>query len=523
MSIPKQPRQLMINIMYLVLTALLALNVSAEIFNAFKLVNNSLKDSNAALDKSNDALVPSIDKRSKAKPEFARFAERAPMAVQYGKEFTEYVNSVLDDLIDKSGNKNGSVDDGDYIVVGDHKDLKGKKNKDVTTREMVNNKKGVELKNKILEYRTKFLSLIDDSLRTSMEAEISLNIDDETWKHSKNKHSWEEFTFKQMPLGACLPIFTKFINDAKSSENAVLNHFSKKLSGEDVVLDKFTVISSPKKNYVIKGEPFETTIALAASTSKSTSTKVGLSVNGSNLTVSAEGEAIWKTVPGDVGIKKYTAVASVTNPVTNKTDTYRKEFEFEVGERSCNVAAEKMNVFYIGVDNPVAISAAGIPSNQLTVSASGGGINMNKQGGGKYIATVSTPGEATITLSGGGLQATGFKFRVKRIPTPIPMLSDKRGGAMPNGVFKAQQGVIPVLEGFEFDAKCTIQGYNLVRVAPRQDAQIVANTGGRFSPQASALINAAKPGDRYLFELIKGRCPGDAAARDLGDMSFQIK
>ena len=99
MSIPKQPRQLMINIMYLVLTALLALNVSAEIFNAFKLVNNSLKDSNAALDKSNDALVPSIDKRSKAKPEFARFAERAPMAVQYGKEFTEYVNSVLDDLI----------------------------------------------------------------------------------------------------------------------------------------------------------------------------------------------------------------------------------------------------------------------------------------------------------------------------------------------------------------------------------------------------------------------------------------
>ncbi len=523
MSIPKQPRQLMINIMYLVLTALLALNVSAEIFNAFKLVNNSLMESNAALDKSNESLVPSIEKRALAKPEFARFTERSKMAVQYGKEFTEYVNAIVNDLIDKSGNKNGSVDDLDYIVVGEKKELKGKKNKDVTTREMVNNKKGLELKEKILEYRGKFLSLVDDTLRAGMESEVPLSIDDETWRHSKNKKSWEEFTFKQMPLGACLPIFTKFINDAKSSENAILNHFSKKLGGEDVVLDKFTVISSPKKNYVIKGEPFETSISLAASTSKATNTKVSLSVNGSALSTNNEGEAIWKTSANDVGTKKYTAVASVTNPVTGKTDTYRKEFEFEVGERSCNVSAEKMNVFYIGVENPVAISAAGVPSAQLKVEAAGGGIDLVRQGGGKFVANVKSPGEANITLSGGGLPPTNFKFRVKRIPTPVPMLSDKRGGAMPNGVFKAQQGVIPVLEGFEFDAKCSIQGYNLVRVAPRQDAQIVTNTGGKFSPQASGLIQQAKPGDRYLFEQIKGRCPGDVAARDLGDMSFQIK
>lgn len=523
MSIPKQPRQLMINIMYLVLTALLALNVSAEIFNAFKLVNKGLQQSNASLDQSNSALPESIKKRALAKPEFARYSERAPLAVQYGNEFTAYINSVVDDLIDKSGNMNGTVDEGDYIVVGDHKDLKGKKNKDVTTRLMANGGKGKELKEKILEYRAKFLSLIDDSLRAGMENEIPLSIDDETWRHSKNKKNWEEFTFKQMPLGACQPIFTKFINDAKASENAVLNHFSRKLGGEDVILDKFTVISSPKKNYVIKGEPFETSISLAASTSKATSTKINLSVNGGNLTVNQEGEATWKTVPGDVGIKKYTAVASVTNPVTGKTDTYRKEFEFEVGERSCNVAAKKMNVFYIGVDNPVAISAAGVPSAQLKVDYSGGGITMEKQGAGEYVAKVTNPGEANITLSGGGLQPTSFKFRVKRIPTPIPMLSDKRGGAMPNGVFKAQQGVIPVLENFDFEAKCQIQSFNLVYVAPRQDAKIEINTGGRFAPNTLSLVQKAKPGDRYLFEQIKGRCPGDPAPRDLGDMSFQIK
>lgn len=521
MSIPKQPRQLMINIMYLVLTALLALNVSAEIFNAFKLVNKGLEQSNKSLDLANANLPSSIAERAKAKPEFARYSERAPLAVQYGNEFSQYVNSMVDDLIDKAGNKNGSHDDGDYIIKGDKKDLKGKKDKDVTTRNMVNGGKGKELKDKILEYRTKFLSLIDDSLRAQMETEIPLNIDDETWKHSTKK-SWEEFTFKQMPLGACQPIFTKFINDAKASENAVLNHMSKKLGGFDPVLDKFTVISSPKKSYIIKGEPFETTISLAASTSTSTNTKVSLSVNGTGLPVK-DGEAPWKTVPGDVGVKKYNAVASVFNPVTGKTETYKREFEFEVGERSCNVSAEKMNVFYIGVDNPVAVSAAGVSSNALTVSGAGGGINMNKVSGGKYNVTVASPGEATITVAGGPLTATAFKFRVKRIPDPVAKLGGKTSGGIGNGEFKAQAGVIPTLEGFDFDAKCNIQGFQLVRVAPRQDAEIAVNNGGRFEGKAVDLINKAKPGDRYLFEDIKARCPGDAAGRSIPGMTFKIQ
>ena len=489
MSIPKQPRQLMINIMYLVLTALLALNVSAEIFNAFKLVNKGLEKSNKSLDDASAKLPASIKERAAAKPEFQKYADRAQPAIEIGKEFSDYVTVMVDKMIDEAGNKNGSVDDGDYVIKGDSKKLKGQKDKSVTTRNMVNGGWGKELKAKILETKEKFMALVDTADRASMEKEIAMEIDDVSWTHS-NKKSWEEYTFKQMPLGAVQPIFTKFINDAKASENAVLNYLSGKLGGKDVVLDKFTVISSPKKSYVIKGEPFETEISLAASTSGSSATKVSLSVNGSSLPVNSDGVASWKTTAGEVGIKKFNAVASVFNPVTNKTETFKKEFEFEVGERSCNVAAEKMNVFYIGVENP------------------GAGIAINKVGGGKYNVTVGQQGEATITLSGGGLQPTAFKFRAKKIPTPTPMLSDKRGGAMPNGVFKAQQGVIPVLENFDFEAKCQIQSFRLVRVAPRQDAEITLNTSGRFGGEAAASINKAKPG---------------AAGRELSDMSFQIK
>jgi len=523
MAIPKEPRQLMINIMYLVLTALLALNVSAEIFNAFKMVNHGLEESNSSLDKSNADLPQLIKDGSKKKKEYEKWGELASQPAQIADEFSEYIENIVNDLIDKTGDNNGSVGDGDYVIKGNKKKLKGVKNKDVTTRMLVNEGLGGEIREKILETREKFLALIDEEDKAGIINKLTLDIDNESWQAAK-KTSWEEFTFKQMPLGATQPIFTKFINDAKSSENAVLNYMLEKVgTDKTVVLDKFTVSSAPKKSYVIKGEPFETDVFMSASASAESNTDISISVNGKGLTVDKDGVAKYRAVPATVGIKKYTAVVNMKNPVTDEIQTFKKEFEYEVGERSCNVSAEKMNVFYIGVDNPVAVSAAGVPSAQLKVSASGSGINMSKVGGSKYNVTVSKPGESTITVSGGGLQSTNFKFRVKRIPDPVAKLSKYKGGPIASGIFKAQAGVIPTLEGFDFDAKCKIMGFQLVRIAKRQDAEIALNRGNRFQGDAAGLVSKAKPGDRYFFEGVKAKCPGDAAGRPINDMVFTIK
>ena len=94
---------------------------------------------------------------------------------------------------------------------------------------------------------------------------------------------------------------------------------------------------------------------------------------------------------------------------------------------------------------------------------------------------------------------------------------------MPSGTFKAQQGVLPELENFDFDAKCNIAGFRLVRVAKRQDAEFATNPGGRFNADSNRLKSKAVAGDRFFFENIKCKCPGDKAARDLGTMSFVIK
>ena len=94
---------------------------------------------------------------------------------------------------------------------------------------------------------------------------------------------------------------------------------------------------------------------------------------------------------------------------------------------------------------------------------------------------------------------------------------------MSPGEFKAQPGVLPVLENFDFDTRCNVLGYRMVRVAPRSDAEVNANNGGKYNSGSVALKNKARPGDRYFFEDIKCKCPGDAGPRDLGGMNFIIR
>src|SRR5690606_8229667 len=151
--------------------------------------------------------------------------------------------------------------------------------------------------------------------------------------------------------------------------------------------------------------------------------------NGSPVPV-RDGVATYHAPTSTTGVKELNASVTVTNPVTGEKNTYSSSFTYEVGERSASVSAEKMNVLYVGVDNPLSITAAGVSSNDLNVSASGSGIKISKTGTGKYNATVSEQGEAKITLSGGGLAPSSYTFRTKIIPDPVPTLSGQHGGTM---------------------------------------------------------------------------------------------
>lgn len=513
MSIPKEPRQLMINLMYLVLTAMLALNVSAEIINAFFMVDKGIKKSNDIVGTANEAMINAIAKQVKAYPQYKEYQTKAGQAHTIAQEFYDYVQSIRNEVVDAAG--------GIDTLTGKPKDYK---NKDITTNLLVDGPnadgtgKGHTLEKKITETREKLLALITNAAdKAALSKSLALELDNAYEK--SDKKSWADYNFGHMPVAAVLPMFSKFQNDAKTSETALLNYFAEKAQGTDIKFDSFEPVVSARKGYIIKGETYEAEVFLSASSTKN-SGNTRISAGGKSLPVK-DGKGVYKVTTSSTGTKKYNVSISVTNPLTKETKTFKKEFEYEVGERSVTVAAEKMNVFYIGVDNPVSVVAAGISSNELKVNASG--VSLSKTGKGKYNAKATRPGTASITVSGGGLKSTKFDFRVKRIPDPIARLGREDAGSLPAGTFKAQGGVGAWLDNFDFDATCKIEGFILTRMAKRSDPVDAPNRGARFSGNAQRLVNMATPGDVYYFENVKARCPGDPAARKINSLVFKIR
>jgi len=282
-----------------------------------------------------------------------------------------------------------------------------------------------------------------------------------------------------MPLAAVLPILSKFQNDLKVSEAILLKHFMSK-TGATRKQDAFTPVVAASKSYVIKNEPFEAEIFLGSYSS--TVDNLTVSVDGRPITV-RDGKALFKLNPSSLGIKKHTAKISLLDPLTGETETFTKRFEFEVGERSATISADKMNVLYVGVENPLSISVAGVPSGQIQVR--GEGVRLTKASNGKYITKPSRVGDAKITISGGGLEPTSFKYRVKRIPDPV--------------------------------------SFEIARVPKNGDVQTHKNNGGAYENKAKRMVENASRGDIYYYSNIKCKCPGDEINRSLNGMVFNIR
>jgi gliding motility-associated protein GldM len=509
MSIPKEPRQLMINLMYLVLTALLALNVSAEVMNAFFSLDKGLKNSRAIVDKNNDAMKSAIDANADAykSPKNEELRNKASEALRIGSEFNSYIEGVRTMLFEKA--KGPSKNDPDIP-----KDIR---NKDITTKIFVNDKLGDEIEAKIKDTRAKFLELVGNDPKVA----AALPLDVEALPPGTTMKSWSEFKFKQMPVAAIFPVLGKMQSDGKSSTSAIMSWCAEQMGKIDIKFDNFAPAVSAEKSYVISGDKYVADVFLSAYSSQSSN--YSISVNGNGLAVK-DGVARYETGTSGVGERKYTVNISVKNPLTGEVKPYSKEFKYEVGQRSVAVSLDKMNVFYIGVDNPISVSAAGVSSNEVKVSGSGAGISVSSNGGGKYTVRVTTPGEATLTVAGGGASQT-FNYRVKRIPDPVPLLGAKHPSkSMANGEFKAQGGIAAVLQNFDFDVRCDVVGFEATYLKKRQDpSPPIANGGAKWNDRVQGFVSQAAPGDAYFFEEIKVRCPGDSQPRNLGGLSFKIK
>ena len=480
MSIPKEPRQLMINLMYIVLTAILALNVSAEILNAFLAMDKSITDSNSVITLSNDYLMNAISKQAEAYQQFEPFKEKGLALRIIVSNFNDYIGSLKKEIIEQSGG------------LDDHQKPRGIKDKDITTRLMVNQGRGDQLEQEIRKVKNDILTLIEEeNSRKRLEKNIPLEI--APIPENSDKTSWAQFTFQQMPVAAVLPLLTKLQNDVKVAETTILNFLFDK-TNKDYKPDAFIPVVAANAGYVTLGKEYQAELFLSAYSS--TADNVSIKVDGRSYPV-INGKAVFSSRPKSIGEKIHEMIISFRNPLSNEVESYRKQFSYEVGERSVTASADKMNVFYVGVDNPLSISAAGIPSRMVKVNASN--ATIKKESNGKYIVKPAKTGTSIITVSGGDLQPVNLEYRVKRIPDPVILLGNKKGGTMSPAEFKAHQGPRPFLDNFDFDAKCKISSFEMARVPRGKSVQVARNEGGRYTAKTKRIIRSGQNRRFLLF------------------------
>ncbi len=361
------------------------------------------------------------------------------------------------------------------------------------------------------------LNLLSEKERTGVN--FSLNTIDPP-KHGDVKKTWQEGNFGDgIPLGAALTTLAKIQADNKNAENEVVKKILGEVDVAVVNLDQFSAVAVAPTSYVLVGQPYTAEVFLTASDSKSSP---DISVGGSRLPTES-GRGKYNGSTSSEGVKTWIGTISVKQTDgTIKTYTTQPQ-TYTVARPSAVVSPDAMNVLYIGVPNPVSISAPGIAKKDLRVSMSGGSITPSGNG---YTVTVTTMGTATVNVSGevakGKVMVLGStNFRVKRIPDPKAQLAGKSGGKITAANIKAQEAIFANLENFEFNAKFNITRFTIVIIRPRQDAQIISGTGNQISGSMRAAMNTVAAGSTVVFRDIMAVGP-DGSQRGLDDIIFTV-
>lgn len=549
------PRQKMIGMMYLVLTAMLALNVSKDILDAFVLVDNGLFKTTENFASKNQTLYSEFDKQMANNPEKIGPWQNKALEVRAAADLlvldiqklkveivkhcdgddaealTSSKRNVFD-LTSKTIKEEDSYEINDALI-------SAKDNLDKPAELMIVNGKGAELKKKIEDFRTLALSYTSDKhpeIKTSLEK--SLNTDPPPVSKDGIQQTWESNYFEHIPMVAVLTMLTKLQSDVRNSEAEIVGHLLTEIDAGAVKVNKVEAIVKAKSNYILRGSEYEAQVILAAydslqkpeimigpfTTKRLPDGSVDYEMTGQyqTLTYDADGKAIYRRAGSSPGMFPWGGILQLTNPDGSKL---KRPFtaEYQVGEPSAAVSPTKMNVFYLGVENPVSISVSGVPADKISVSMTNG--NITRSGGG-YIVKPTAVGTARVNVSanvdGRSSSMGSFEFRVKRVPDPVAKVDGKSGGNITKARLMAQLAVLADMDQFDFDLKFRITGFTVTASgrggfenAPKK------STSGNITSEQKDLINTAARGAKVLFENITALGP-DGSTRNLNSIVFTI-
>jgi gliding motility-associated protein GldM len=521
MSIPKEPRQLMINLMYLVLTALLALNVSNEILNAFKTLSLSIDKSNQSIEQKTSEIYSAIKENEKQPGQAEKvrpYREKADEVVKRSDEMVKYLNDWKKRIV---------IEGGGY---SEHDSTMPDKmdNIDATTLLLVEKRGADTLRQRMLAMRQFLLEQVKPADSGAMSRTMPLNVIPAVKNDHNPTGDWAVENFEHMPVMAALALFAKFQNDVRASQALVINRLFEEAHLKDIKFDTIAAVAVPKTSYALDGDKIEASILLAAFNKSNKPEVKGLS-GGGTTKPAVNGVVPWETIAKGTGlqtIKGRIELQTEQGPISREW-----KFEYMVGTTGASMQLDKMNVFYIGVDNPVTVAAAGYSVEDVSLDIPGATVRDSAVKG-RYNIRVDKIGKVTVaikakTKEGGVKQVGSMDVRVKRIPDPSVRVGSSSGGNMPASTFRLQIAPAAVLENFDFDAKFKVTAFEFSMLPKGRDMigpfKTTSNIGCRFADKADIkkAMDMARPGDKIFIENIKAVGP-DGKVRDLAPLVFSL-
>ena len=495
---PVSPRQKMINLMYIVLLAMLALNVSNEVLKGFDLVGESLIRTTENAVKENEGIYANLKEQmaanpAKVKPWFDK-AQRLKAISDSLYDFADQLRwAIAREADGKEGNP-ANIENKEDLEAAGHIMLAPVRGK------------GRELYNSVNAYRERILRHVSDKRQRAI---ITSNLSTDVPQTPENKgKTWEEYMFESMPSVAAVTMLTKLQSDVRNAEGEVLHSLISNIDLKDIRVNELNAYVLPEATTLYPGDQFKSHIFMAA---VDTTQRPEIYVNGKRI--SEDGAYSFRVgAPGEYSFAGYIRVPNAAGEIINRQ--FKQKYNVIAPPSGATVAADLMNVLYAGFDNPISVSASGVPSNKITVTMEGG--KLTASGNGKYTARPAAVGkDVTFNVTGvvnGRTQTMGsVTFQVRKLPDPTAFIAvgtDRfKGGRLAKATMLGAKGLGAAIDDGLLNIPFRVLSFETVFFDRMGNARPELSKGAEFTNAQRDLVRTMRRGQRFYISRVRAIGP----------------
>lgn len=487
----------MINLMYVVLMAMLAMNVSNEVLNGFSIVEESLNRTTSNAARENLAIYNDFEQQLKANPQ----------KVQEWYDKAQQVKKMSDSLYNFAAELKQAIAYEADGKKGNPARLQNKEDLEAATQVMLapGRGRGNELKQAIDSYRDGILKMIPDTAkRRNIANDLTTEVPVGAATPGKN---WQEYMFESMPAAAAVTLLSKLQSDVRNAEKEVLHTLVQNIDVKDIRVNALEAFVIPNSQTIVRGDKFSAHIVMAA---VDTTQVPDIYIGGQKVTLN---DNIYERVCSATG--DFT-LAGYLETVNGNGDKIRRDFEqkYTVVDPSATVSADLMNMLYAGYDNPISVSVPGVPLNKIQATMTGG--TLTPAGPGKYIARPAAVGQnATITVTstntGRPQQMGQFTFRVRKLPDPTPFIAMKdeqgnpnrfKGGGLSKQSLMGIDGIGAAIDDGILDITFKVVSFETVFFDNMGNSVLMASNGAQFSDRQKDIFRKLARNRRFYISRV---------------------